>query len=255
MTREIANRHWSDAFEDLVADLGGEFRRYGAVDAFLGNLPLPFANGCLVLTEADPADLDHAISWVKAGQVPFQVRVDESVLRPLSEEIGRHALVRDPEVMPALVLRPIPQIPAPGAGLAVERVARGTYGAFVGLMVASGISAEYATQIFPERLIEANEAIYFLARLEGRAVGISVAVRTGESGGIYSVATLPNARRCGVGTAATWAAVKAIREWGCDSAVLQSSVMGYPVYRAMGFEEVVRYVRFMPASSPPRTAP
>ena len=44
----------------------------------------------------------------------------------------------------------------------------------------------------------------------------------------------------------TWAAVDAIRDWGCTAAVLQSSEMGYPVYRSMGFEEVTRYVRFMP---------
>ncbi len=58
-----------------------------------------------------------------------------------------------------------------------------------------------------------------------------------------------------VGTAVTWAAVNAIRDWGCGAAVLQSSVMGYPVYRAMGFEEVVRYVRFTPANNQPRTVP
>jgi GNAT superfamily N-acetyltransferase len=75
---------------------------------------------------------------------------------------------------------------------------------------------------------------------------MSIAVRTGESGGIYSVATLESARRRGVGTAVTWAAVDAIREWGCTAAVLQSSEMGYPVYRAMGFAEVTRYTRYLP---------
>jgi GNAT superfamily N-acetyltransferase len=255
MTREIANRHWSDAFEVLVADLGGDFRRYGAVDAFLGNLPLPFANGCLVLNEANPADLDAAIEWVESGKVPFQVRVDESVLRPMIEVIERHALVRDPEAMPAMVLRPIPEIPDPAPGVAVERIDHRGYDEFVALLVASGIAAEWATRIFPSRLIDTPDTAYLLARLDGRPVGISVAVHTGESGGIYSVATLEDARRRGVGTAVTWAAVKAIRDWGCAAAVLQSSVMGYPVYRAMGFEEVVRYVRFTPASSQPRIGP
>ena len=239
----------------LVADLGGEFRRYGAVDAFLGNLALPFANGCLVLTESNPADLDKAIAWIETGNVPFQVRVDENVLQPLAEVIERHALVRDPEVMPALVLRPIPEIPASAPGVAIERIDMNTYGAFVALLVASGIGAAWATQIFPSRLLDTPDIAYFLARLDGRAAGISVAVQTGESGGIYSVATLEDARRRGVGTAVTWAAVKQIRDWGCDAAVLQSSVMGYPVYRAMGFEEVVRYVRFMPARSQLRTGP
>jgi ribosomal protein S18 acetylase RimI-like enzyme len=247
LTREIANRHWSHAFHVLVDDLGGEFRRFGAVDAFIGNLPLPFANGCLVLNETDPRDLDEAISWIEAAYVPFQVRVDENVLSPVSQMIASHALAREPEAMPAMVLKPIPQIPAPAPGVTVERGTVDTYDYFVALLVASGIAAEWAAQIFPERLIDEAGMAYFLARLDGRFVGISVAVQTGESGGIYSVATLSDARRHGVGTAVTWAAVNAIREWGCDAAVLQSSVMGYPVYRSMGFEEVVRYVRFNPA--------
>ena len=255
MTREIANQHWSDAFRALVADLGGEFRRYGSVDAFLGNLPLPFANGCLVLNETDPADLDEAITWVEAGKVPFQVRLDENVLPPLAEAIEGRGLVRDLEVMPAMVLRPIPEIPAPAPGVTVECINRDTYGTFLALLVASGIAADWATQIFPERLIDSSDTAYFLARLDDRAVGISVAVLTGASGGIYSVAALEDARRRGVGTAVTWAAIEQIRDWGCDAAVLQSSAMGFPVYRAMGFEEATRYVRFTPANSQPQTEP
>ena len=116
------------------------------------------------------------------------------------------------------------------------------------MMVASGISAEYATRIFPARLIDMSHTAYFVATLEGERVGISTAVRTGPSGGIYSVATVERARRRGVGSAVTWAAVDAIRDWGCSAAVLQSSEMGYPVYRAMGFRQVTRYRRFGPAS-------
>ena len=47
-----------------------------------------------------------------------------------------------------------------------------------------------------------------------------------------------------VTTAATWAAIDAGRTWGCDLATLQASAMGLPVYGAMGFRTVERYVRF-----------
>lgn len=46
---------------------------------------------------------------------------------------------------------------------------------------------------------------------------------------------------------ATWAAVAAGRAWGCDTIVLQSSEIGFSVYRAMGFRTVVSYVTFRPA--------
>jgi len=133
-------------------------------------------------------------------------------------------------------------------GVTVARVTRANYGQFVEVMVASGISAEYATRIFPTELLDVDHARYFLASLDGERVGISTAVLTRPSGGIYSVATLEPARRRGVGSAVTWAAVDAIRDWGCSAAVLQSSEMGYPVYRAMGFREVTRYRRFGPPS-------
>jgi GNAT superfamily N-acetyltransferase len=249
MTREIANQHWSDAFEELVADLGGEFRRCGPVDAFLGSLPLPFANGCLVLQPTDPADLKAAMDWVVTGQVPYQVRVDEAVLSPeLLAVLNDFALVEDESPMPAMVLQPIPESPPVAAGVSVSRVTRESYGHFVDVMVATGISAKFATRIFPVELLDVDHAAYFLGTLDGDRVGISTAVLTGRSGGIYSVATLEAARRRGVGSAVTWAAVDAIRDWGCSAAVLQSSEMGYPVYRAMGFREVTRYRRFSPPS-------
>jgi hypothetical protein len=251
MSREIANRHWSDAFEALVDDLGGEFRRYGSVVTFLGNLPLPFANGCLVLEPAEPADLEAAIGWVLSAGVPFQVRVDETVLAGVVATIAAHDLAEDPERMPAMVLAPIPAVPPPAPGVAVNAVDASSYADFLDILVDSGIPAEWAGQIFPSRLIDSPQAGYFVATLEGQPAGISVAVKTGASGGIYSVATRETARRRGVGIAVTWAAVDHIRGWGCSAAVLQSSVMGYPVYRAMGFSEVVRYARFTPVPSPP----
>jgi GNAT superfamily N-acetyltransferase len=246
LTRELANRHWAAAFEDLVEDLGGDFRRFGTVVAFLGNLPLPFANGCLVLESTSSRDLEEAINWVLTGKVPFQVRVDTNVLDSVADVIAARGFERDPEDMPAMVLNPIPEIPAVAPGLSAVTVTSATYRVFLDLLVASGIPSEFAAQIFPKRLIGSPNAEYFVASLDGRPVGISVAVRTGDSGGIYSVATLEDARRRGVGTSVTWAAVGAIRDWGCQAAVLQSSTMGYPVYRSMGFEEVVRYARFIP---------
>ncbi len=77
-------------------------------------------------------------------------------------------------------------------------------------------------------------------------MGTSLAIRTGEVAGVYAVGTLRDARRRGVGTAATWAAVAASRAWGCDKVVLQASEMGFPMYVDMGFRTVVRYAIFRP---------
>jgi len=243
---EIANRHWVDAFRELIDDLGGEFRTFGTVTSFVTSLPMAFANGCLVVEACTASDLDAAISWVQAAAMPYQVRVDEPLVADLQKTLDARGLERDPVAMPAMVLHPIPEMPEAAPGVEVMAVDDTKYSAFVELLVSTGIPENLAVRIFPRDLIAKDNAEYFVATLEREPVGISVAVRTGESGGIYSVATLEKARRRGVGTAVTWAAIGAIRGWGCKSAVLQSSEMGYPVYRAMGFEEVTRYVRFAP---------
>jgi hypothetical protein len=91
----------------------------------------------------------------------------------------------------------------------------------------------------------------FIGRVDGRPVGSSFLTRTGSLAGIYAVGTATAARKRGVGTAVTWAAVAAAGDWGCDAVVLQASEMGYPVYVKMGFKSVVDYARFLPAGSSP----
>jgi ribosomal protein S18 acetylase RimI-like enzyme len=75
-------------------------------------------------------------------------------------------------------------------------------------------------------------------------VGTALAIRSERASGVYSVGTLPAARRLGVGAALTWAAVVAGREWGYDTVVLQSSAMGFSLYEAMGFRTVTPYTVF-----------
>jgi ribosomal protein S18 acetylase RimI-like enzyme len=78
-------------------------------------------------------------------------------------------------------------------------------------------------------------------------VGYSLAIASRRAAGVYNVGTLQAARRRGVGTALTWAAVAAGRELGLDCAVLQSSEMAVSMYEAMGFRTVVQYAVFSSA--------
>jgi GNAT superfamily N-acetyltransferase len=250
----LANAHWLAAILAFVADMGGRARQYGAVHAYLGGVPVPFANGCLILNPAKPSDVRRAVAWLMKADVPYRVRIDAARAPRAVDECIALGLERATDRMPGMVMEPVPAPPEPSAGVTVHRVDEGTYAGFLELVVATGFPAEWARASFPSSLVRDPDNAMFVGRLDGRPAATSLAVRTGDVTGVYAVGTLDDARRRGLGTAVTWACVDAARGWGSEAVVLQASEMGYPIYRSMGFESVVEYERFGPAGALPEDA-
>src|SRR6185436_1810814 len=78
----------------------------------------------------------------------------------------------------------------------------------------------------------------YIARIDGRPVATSLGMVVDDVVGIYNVATSPDARRRGAGTAVTAAAMTAARAQGAKWAILESSEMGRSVYERLGFRQV-----------------
>lgn len=78
---------------------------------------------------------------------------------------------------------------------------------------------------------------YFLAYLNDVPVGTALTFTTGDVSGIYTVATLKEFRRRGIGRALVGHVLQDMQDAGSKLAVLQASTMGQTIYRQHGFEE------------------
>lgn len=244
--QEAADSNFLASFRKLVEHSpGGELHEPAGVFAFVTGLPIGYFNGCVIVAPAGTADLESAIGWLLATELPFRVWIREELAPLLSAVTARHGLVEDERRFPGMALAPIPDPPRPPPGVALRDVAdMRSLDEHRGILLADGADASVVRRLLPETMLSDPDVALSTVLLDGQPVGYSLAIRSGEVCGVYNVATLPAARRRGVGTAATWAAVAAGRRWGCRVAVLQSSEMGQSVYEAMGFRTVVRYVEF-----------
>lgn len=80
---------------------------------------------------------------------------------------------------------------------------------------------------------------YFLGIYRGRPVACGKLFRGADSAGIYLIGTLPEFRRMGIADSMMRKLLSTAREEGYETAVLQASDMGLPLYRRLGFEEVM----------------
>ena len=84
----------------------------------------------------------------------------------------------------------------------------------------------------------------YLGTVDGEPVCTSTIFYGAGVAGIYDVATLPEARGRGLGTALTLAPLLDARQAGYRIGILQSSEMGYGVYQKMGFLHLCQIENF-----------
>ena len=239
-----AHENYVGSFRKAVEHTRGEIREFGGVFAFTTRLPISLFNGCVVHQRAAASDLEEALRWVRGQGFPYRAWIDEMLPPGLAAVAAAAGLQRDEAPYPGMVMHPIPEPPLPAPDLTVVAVAERDRDEHVQVRIGSGWPRDVAERLLSSSFTADPDVRLFTVGLEGRPAGASLAIRTA---GVYAVGTLEAARRRGVGTAATWAAVAAGRAWGCQTVVLQASEMGRPIYEAMGFRTVVRYTTFKPA--------
>ncbi len=81
----------------------------------------------------------------------------------------------------------------------------------------------------------------YLAYVNDEPVAAATQYLGTQAAGIYNVATLPQARGKGAGSAVSYAALHEAREAGYHISTLQASQLGQPVYARLGFQEVCKF--------------
>jgi ribosomal protein S18 acetylase RimI-like enzyme len=94
---------------------------------------------------------------------------------------------------------------------------------------------------FDERAIWQN----YVGLLDGQPVACASLILGASVAGIFNIATLPEARGKGIGTAITYHALIEAQTKGYGLAILESSTMGYHIYQRLGFKDYFKIAHYL----------
>jgi GNAT superfamily N-acetyltransferase len=237
-----------EAWIQLARGLGAEIHNEPELLWFLSGIPFHLANG--VVRTHFPSDigettLDERLERLTAHGVPMAWLIGPST-RPmdLGSHLERHGWSHDDEA-PGLAVdlhslnEPLSLLPH----ITIERVSdEETLKTWLRIMfVGSELPEEGLMSLLDVVTrfgFKHDDAVhYYLGMLGDKPVATSLLYLGGGVAGIYNVATLPEARRQGIGRALTLAPLLEARAWGYRTGILQATPMGINIYRRMGFRE------------------
>lgn len=241
-----ANTH--DAFARWGHALGATFHEDAAVTYFTSAVPLQLANG-VIRAQLPTASADSRIAAIvgdlRANDEPFAWLIGPSAqpddLTALLE--ARGLTLDDESPGMAIDLRAAPlAAPLPGGAAVAEVLDDDTLSRWIDVLCAAsplpGVVRDLLHALHAEHGFSPNPTLrFYLGTLDGAPVATSLLFVSSGVAGIYCVATLPRARGRGLGAALTVTPLRAARDAGLAIGILQSSQMGYAIYRRLGFVE------------------
>jgi N-acetylglutamate synthase len=225
-----------------VIDEANFERRVGHSRLFFPSVPIALFNGVLVESEPCPAIAD-SIGEVEAAGVPCGVQLRAGRRHDNVEaELARLGFTsRSP--MPGMTLAPDELADVRVDGLTIDRAGDEAALAEAAHVTATGFAApvEAIKPLYAAAVLSLDGFAVYLGRVAGEAVTTGMGYRLGREVAIFSVATPPEHRRRGYGGAISAYAARMGFEQGADLAWLQTTEIGEPVYRRLGFQHVVMH--------------
>lgn len=235
---------------------GALIRRAGGVALIATGLPVRVFNQVLVEHgDATTAAVTAAVESTRERGDRFVVslrRGTDDRFVAVMRRLGLVLLSSDPW-MPGMALYPLAtdQTGARPTDFEVRQVSDGAGIEDLIRMTAAGfgIPASIARGIFGTTFVERPEVAAYVGYMRDEPVSTGIGVRTGRTIGVYNVSTITSARRRGYGATMTSRIATDGTAGGCDTATLQASEMGYPIYERLGYRTVVEYMGYVDPSS------
>jgi GNAT superfamily N-acetyltransferase len=234
-----------------VAVAGARVRRSGGVAFFATGLPIRLFNQVIVEDETATNDgIVEAVGAMRARKAHFVVslrRGTDARYVPLMADLGLE-LPAGHGPLPGMALDPLPAGgPSVVVGHDVHLVAdaTGMEDHIVTAAAGFGMPEDMIRALLGPDLWRQDGRFVYVGYADGRPVTTGLGVRTGNTIGVYNIATVESARKRGYGAAMTERIAADGAAAGCRVAILQASAMGLPIYERLGYRTVVEYDGFV----------
>lgn len=251
----------------FLARARGAVRERDGITAIVTRIPAAEFNGVFrselpanLSDEQTGAHIGEALAWLRAQGEPFTWYITHtSAPADLSRLLAAHGLryVRSSPGMAVDLTALDEDVPAP-TGLEIAPVrderelAQWVRTSNTGFGIPETYDPPVLATLDHSNFQPESEARLFLARLHGEPVGTAALVLGGGAAGLYSIATVAEQRRQGIGALLTLTALREARQRGYRIGVLEASAMGRPVYERLGFRQYATHHAYEPADELPR---